>query len=529
MQLNKINASQINYLQLAFMLIVTLYLLITVPQYWIQYPDSGVYLGTSQSLLDFNGYRFNFHPNLLYYPGTSIVLLIPLTFFGENFALLQGFFTVISLLGVYLVSRYFNVKIYGMIGFFVPFFVLFSSIFLIHFNAILSDTLFLTITFSALLCWRKYQVDGSIKYLILCAALVAFSSLTRLQGLFLCAAFGLAVMIDAYYKNPEKPIVPCLKVAMIGALTCLPFIIWTIRNYLEHSPDTYNMVNQFFFGLKGLMLYVENLPGNVHADPNMTGLDYSVTRVTLFFSSLFESWYGIVSQTNRIIITIFILFFSSLGLFDWFKKASNLERIYVVTSLLFILNGLLKAEHLYVVDRYWIPLLPFIVVMLGFGIKRIVSLHILGKWQIGAQLCACAFAVFLLIIASKNLANPMFNKEKLALEQTSIDQLSQYASAYIDKEAVIATVDWGVLPHTLQRKSFPILNDLSMTQNIDRMKKYDIDYLVSYGKYGGTSAAAAKLVESYPLAFKNIFSVNENNPRARLTLYKVNLAKIPEE
>ncbi|GAA6184339.1 hypothetical protein [Aliiglaciecola sp. NS0011-25] len=516
---------KLSFIQKILLTILSAYLLWTIPSAWLQYPDSGYYLGTATTMLDTFRYWFNFQPNLQYYPGTSIVISVPLFLAGENFWVLQGFMGVISLLGIWGVARYFSVAKYGVVGFFAPFFVICSGIVMIHFYALISDTLFLSITIAALLCWRHYDQSGHKGFLLACCALVAFSSLVRLQGLFFCGALGLALLIHVYQYNKDTLTLSVFKMLVIGGAVCLPFVLWTLRNYLAHTPDTFNMANGYFFGLKGLSIYAKGLPGNASSEVVEAAWQFPLYRTSMFVGGLFESWYGGVSTLNRHIITVTMLLLIGVGVRPWAKRANKLELLYVGFSLVFISKDILLNKNLHIVYRYWIPMLPFIVIMLGFGIKTIASMKALKGLKKPAQYSAITIVCVLMLLSLPNLAKIHGQKDKLQNEQDLITRLSEFAHQELPLDAVIATVDWGVLPYVLQRRSIPLLNDPDNKQSIARMLKYRTEYLVTYDKFGRMSEPAEYMVEQNPQAFTQLFqatsSSSENNLIIRL--YKVDL------
>lgn len=515
--------SKINFI---LMCLVSVLLLLTIPKLWIQYPDSGYYLGTATTMLESFRYWFNFQPNLQYYPGTSIVISLPLILVGENFWVLQGFMGVISLVGIWCIARYFSVAQYGVVGFFTPFFVVCSGIVIIHFYALISDTLFLSLTMAALLCWKRYDQDGNKGFLFACCTLIAFSSLVRLQGLFFCGALGLALLIHAYQHNRDTLKLSLFKMLVIGGLVCLPFFVWTLRNYFAHTPDTFNMANNYFFGLKGLGIYAKGLPGNVSAESVEAAWQFPFLRTSLFVGGLFESWYGGLSTINRHAITLVMLALLAIGIGPWAKRANKLELLYVGFSLAFISKDILLNKNLHIVYRYWIPMLPFIVVMLGLGIYRIVNFPWLGKLKRPAQAGALFFVTALLIIASPNLLKHVEQTPKLQEENQALAELETFVELQIPADAVIATVDWGVLPHTLQRRSIPLLNDPSNQQSIERMLKYKTEYLVTYGKFGRMNEPALAMVNSHPNAFLRLLSIMDDRPNTQIQVFKVDLAKL---
>ncbi|WP_342804795.1 hypothetical protein [Alteromonas sp. M12] len=518
--------NKLSLTQKILLTIISFLLIWTIPSVWLQYPDSGYYLGTATTMLDTFRYWFNFQPNLQYYPGTSIVISVPLFLAGENFWVLQGFMGVISLLGIWGVARYFSVAKYGVVGFFAPFFVICSGIVMIHFYALISDTLFLSITIAALLCWRHYDQSGHKGFLLACCALVAFSSLVRLQGLFFCGALGLALLIHAYQYNKDTLTLSVFKMLVIGGAVCLPFVLWTLRNYLAHTPDTFNMANGYFFGLKGLSIYAKGLPGNASSEVVEAAWQFPLYRTSMFVGGLFESWYGGVSALNRHIITVTMLLLIGVGVRPWAKRANKLELLYVGFSLVFISKDILLNKNLHIVYRYWIPMLPFIVIMLGFGIHKCVNFSWLGKLKRPAQVGALFVVTSLLIFASPNLFKHVQQTQKIQNENLAINELGAFAEQQIPTNAVVATVDWGVLPHTLQRRSIPLLNDPDHRQSIERMLKYKTEYLVTYGKFARMSDPALAMTDEYPKAFTGLFSVLDNKPNTQIKVFKVNLIEL---
>lgn len=509
--------------QVVVLVLISLLLVAFTPQFWIQYPDSGYYLGTASQIISSMQYWFNGQPNLQYYPGTSLVVAIPLLFAGENFYILQGFMGAISLIGIIVIARYFAFERYGISGLLAPFFVLCSSLFVIHFYALISDTLFLTVTMLALLCWRKYEQTTQLKFLLLCCVLVSFSSLVRLQGLFFCAALGLTLLIHAYQHHRETLFKSSIKLAVLGGLVCLPFLLWTIRNYLAHSPDTFNMANGYFFGLKGLSIYAKGLPGNASAEHIQAAWQFPLERTSLFVGGLFESWYGGLSSLNRHGITLIMLVLIGFGLVPWAKRANKLELLYVGLSMAFISKDILLNKNLHIVYRYWLPMMPFIIVMMGLGLKTVTSFGFLGLLKRPAQISATLFVCLLLIVAFPNLLKMYYQDDKLEQEQLAIEKLAQFTRENIPDDAIVATVDWGVLPHIIQRRSIPLLNDPDNQQSIARMLKYHTEYLVTYNKFGRMSTPAESMTKRYPKAFDEVFDGSNDNAKIGLKAYKVNI------
>ncbi|GAA0856949.1 hypothetical protein [Aliiglaciecola litoralis] len=522
-------SSRLDNVQNILLMGIFAFLIVTVPTNWIQFPDSGYYLATSENMLNGLGYWFNGYPNLQYYPGTSTVIAIPLFLFGLNFTLLQGFMALISLTGVFLISRYYPTKDYGLVGFFTPLLVLSSSIFSIQIYALLSDALFLTLSMIALVLWREYDKSKSYKMLWLCALVVALAPLVRLQGLFLIGAFGLSLLVNVFTSSSEKRTKLLIEALIIGILVMSPFALWTLRNYMLHSPDTFNMANNYFFGLEGLSIYAKGLQGDVSAEHVSSVWEFVYLRTTLFMGGLFESWYGGMSQLSRTIVTLFMLTISALGLKPWARRASKIELIYVGISLLYLAKGILAAKNLHIVYRYWVPMLPFIIIIMGLGISKLVNLSVFGKWRIVPRTAGMLLATLLLITGSLNLTDHITQSEKYEIEAQAVARLTEFAQQNLPQDAVVATVDWGILPRALQRQSYQVLNDPSFIQTVTRMAKYQTKYLVTYGKFARMNDPAKAMIAAYTELFDKQFSVFDDKPNTQIEVYKVDIDRLASE
>lgn len=91
----------------------------TAPALWRYTPDSGIYIGTALSLVQEGRYWFNGHPNLLYYPGFSGLLTLPIYAFGLNFQVLHIYAAVLGVATLWVLRGYFSAKRYGWIGLFL--------------------------------------------------------------------------------------------------------------------------------------------------------------------------------------------------------------------------------------------------------------------------------------------------------------------------------------------------------------------------------------------------------------------------
>jgi len=519
----------IEQIQKFFLFFITAFILVSTPSSWIQFPDSGIYLGTAENMLKNQNYQFNGFPNLLYYPGISGLLLLPLSLFSDNYFFLQLYVVSISLFGIWVIRNYYTYKTYGGIGFFLPFLVLFSSVYSQHIYVLSSDCIFLTTTIFALFCWNKFESSNNKKYLYWCMFLVSASSLIRFQGVFICLALSMTVFLRAWQlsivKNRRSFLLQALTITIIISL---PFFLWTMRNYLLHTPDTFNMANARFFGMHGLNLYAIGLPG----DTSTEGIDsfgqLPLYRSALYFGGLFEFLYGGITLTNKIILLPILITILLLGIKPWAKRANNLEIFYIVFSIVFFVKSILFQNNLHIILRYWIPLLPFIFLALGLGVQTMIN----HKWMKpvrqyiqGVTLC---FMFILLAIAFPNITKQVELEDFRLKEAKSLASLKVFFEENIPQESIVATTDWGVMPRTINRRSFMVFNDPDHKQTIQRMLKYKTEFLVTYGKFSRMNKPTLAMVSSQPDSFTLIYTANKNNPNLSIFVYKVNLKKLSE-
>jgi hypothetical protein len=296
-----------------------------------------------------------------------------------------------------------------------------------------------------------------------------------------------------------------------------------------YTPDTFNMANYKFFGLEGLALYSKGLAGNVSSDWIDANWKYPIYRSALYFGSLAESWVGYISLTNKVLLTPFIAGFIALGLKPWYKNATFLELFYVGISLAFIVKDMLFVNSLYMVARYWLPLLPFTILWFCLGVSVLLTYPLFKRIQTPLRLMTMSCIAIVLVVSAFINVNKFSNKlirDKVI--ETSLIELKAFSLANIPKNSKVVTMDWGVLPLTLQRDSFPVLNDPEHHETIDRMLKYKTEFLVIHGNFPRTSVSATELAIDNPEIFKLIYENHQDKSYAHTQVYKINLLRLEQ-
>lgn len=519
------NTAVLAKIQLWFLAAVSLLLIFLAPSVWNYTPDGGIYVGTAQSLAENGRYWFNSQPNLLYYPGFSSVLSLFIRAFGLNFHVLHLFCAGIVVICLWLARAYFSWNRYGMVGLAVPVAMIAASEFNLQAFTILSDAMFVALVLSALLLWRKYAGAPSSKTLLACGIVVASAPLVRIEGLLLCAAFGMALSYEAY-RTKRFDLPTFFKLALIGIAIVAPFAFWTWRNWTLYTPDTFNMANQFFFGLKGLNLYAQEIDPSSAARPVWL---FAVLRVQLFVANLADMLLGfrIVEALPIQVWFISLIALCGAGSLRWFKLATHMERIFVVLSLVFLLLWTLKGgRSSYVVPRYWLLVLPFALVMIGCGIAELRDRLKAAPARHAAS--AAAIALFALVLANGVERITEFAGDGVYYENATevIQRTADYVSERIPPETSLATTDWGVMPFALKRRSYQILNDTSHRLTLRRMNKYKTGYLVILGKRLVFPPIAREMVSRFPGIFKLEFEARPNGWGPVASVYAIDLAAL---
>jgi len=517
------NFCNLQILQFLLLIVISAAFLYVAPNFWHYSPDGGVYIGTTLNILDSGNYWFNGHPNLHYYPGLSTLLLIPISIFGLNFLVLHLFCSAIVITVLWLARSYFNYEKYNIAGIAVPIVLACNTIFQHQIFTILSGGSFLIFIFSALLSWRKYEQEGSYTALTACIVFTALAPMVRFEGLFVIGAFALAFFINSLKTNHNKWLsIPQSAGIFLVAIT--PFALWTWRNYRLYTEDTFNMANAFFFGLKGLQLYAPNShQAEWIEEPWMLGIYNTLFTAQEVFRSFVEN--AIPSLSLEADIAIFLIILVP-GFLLWLRIASSMERILIISLAGFLIFKTMSAHNLYILSRYWLSVIPFITIIGTLGIYRYYSFLKNGiSKKVFTFLATTLFASIAIsgtISIVKKSSPDRINYYQNA--NTTLKDMGQYVQSITDKETVIATTDWGVLPLYTQRVSYQLLNDENHLLSVQRILKYQTELLVILDGNAAFPSYARKMTENLPLAFrliKDFHPKNGSGPKG--SIYKINL------
>jgi len=508
------------------LLALSIGLLATAPTLWHYNPDSGVYIGSALSLVQDGRYWFNGHPNLLYYPGFSGLLALPIVVFGLDFHALHIYTTLLGVATLWLLRGYFSATRYGWIGLLLPLLVACNLLVVTQLLRILSDLPFLGVSIAALWLWRSYRQSDDRRYLLVCALMIALASMLRFQGLFLVAAFGLVLLTAVWNRRDQSPR-EWMNLIAAGTLAALPFALWTLRNFLLYTPDTYNMAGGFFFGQHGLPISEADWGTVDWIDAEWK---YPAYQAFILFGSLGKSFFGgLEFDLPQHVMAIVVVLLISVGLIPWLRSTNLMEGAYVLLSGAFLLYQMLGGVSLYFPTRYWIPLLPFFILIAGLGIRQ---LAVALRWWPGAKVWASGSVLLVgLVVASGTCdwveASSPQSTRLQAAKLESIAGVSAFVRENTPHDALLLATDWGVGPLMTQRASIQIARSRCTKASLELIAQRQPQYLVVMPGLLRTPLAK-QLVDEHPSVFRQLFATRPYRGNSLAAVFEIDSAGLAQ-
>ncbi|MCP5368311.1 MAG: hypothetical protein H6907_10835 [Hyphomicrobiales bacterium] len=481
-----------------------LVLVLAAPDSWRMTPDSGILIGSAVELVDNARYWFNGHPNLLYFPGVP-VLLVPVVFlFGLDFGAIQVLAAAVGAGSLVLAHRCYDPGRFGLPGLVLPLLLAVNALFLAAAFTVSSAGVLLAAVLAAFAAWRRYLRDRAAPFLALTALLAAYAPLVRYEGLCLSAAFALAYLMAQWRR--AGPAAALARAVPLGLAVVAPFVLWAARNYVDYTPETFNMLNKMFFGQPSALLYA---PGSVRLGWDLADWQWPLLRLAYFLDGFVDGLVG--ARLGDLVppaVTIPALaVLAALGVPRWYRGAHALEVAFALLMLLFLVAWNLRpGSSLVVVPRYWVPLLPVALVLLAGGVLRLVeALRRPGPRLAGAALGLLAGAV----LAANGVASLAYYLRSdadyaagLAAMRAAAGQVRTRTAA----DAVVAVTDWGAMPLLLHRPTVLALNDPDHERTLRLLLRKDARALVVVdGLASLTSQTSRRMVRDHPDVFPELF------------------------
>ncbi len=515
------------------MVLISITFIWAAPSIWYYVPDSGIYVGTAEEMVKTGQYRFNGYPNLIYYPGFSSLLYLPITIFGVNFHVLHIFCALLVVGLLWLARTYFPSNRYGLTGIVVPVLMACAGVLQYQVFWIYSDGTFLAVALGALLLWRIYVERSNRWCLIACFILVSFAPMVRFHGLFLCAAFTIAILVQAICKS-QRSVLTVSRATVFGLATLIPFAAWTWRNFEQFTPHTFNMANSFFFGLKGL---AQGAPGLGRVDWIDAEWKYPVYCIAYSVADLGKTLLGknIVDLLSPEAVVVFLVGIVFAGSWRWFKLATHMERVYVILCFLFILLSFARAHSIdsYNIRHVYLPFLPFILICAGLGMHLIHERLIKTRYHLFSSVIIGSLIMLVFINGVNNFLRLVVPSEATTYRGVKHEEVRMRVKHFIDENVApgipVATTDWGVMPYTLKRTCYPVLYyDESHFFTLKRMHKYQTEYLVIFPTQYRAKHAKKMAEEDLPQLFTLMLDIQPSGYGLPAAVYKVNLKGVQE-
>ena len=519
----KADSKGVNLAQALLLALVSLLILAGAPEAWDYSPDAGVYVGSALSLVEEGRYWFNGHPNLLYYPGTSLLAAIPISVFGLNFPVINLFFALLGVAGLWIARAVFHAERWGWPGVAVPLLLGVNYLFVEHSHTVVSDVIFVDLVLLATYCWQRFSDTEKWHWYLACLLVVAVAPMFRFHGLLLIAAFGLALIWRLYQRRRTDP-GRSFAYLIASASVFLPFVLWTARNYILHTPDTYSMANRFFFGLEGLAI---SGPGFGTAYWVDAAWKFPAYQLIYLFGGLAESAVGDLPGNAIVVGAAATMLLLAVGTVYWLPRAGFFAATFVLLNVALMLNKFVGGDSLYIVVRYWLPVLPFLILIGTVGFSRIATLAMPGgRKQYAHALGATAFAVVFALGAAGLVERivgdyPRFVKAKYEAATT----VGEFVRSETAGDAVVMTTDWGVGPFVTDRLSYQIARSPCMRPTLELLLAKGAGYLVITPKALRNEYALA-LVNRFPEAFRQVFELKDEGHDLFGAVYSIDRDRI---
>jgi 4-amino-4-deoxy-L-arabinose transferase-like glycosyltransferase len=297
-----------------------------------------------------------------YYPMLLDMLYTPLIYWGYDFIAkhthaLFGFLTGL-LIHAYLTRRL--SRVYGLLGFF--FFISTPAVLRLSHWAYID----LGITFystAALLCLLRWREEREARHWLLLAGLsLGFALATKPNGLLAALLLGLLFVL-VIGRGPRKPLGRLISdFALFAGVTLLPFMPWLMNNWHQTGNPFYPLLGNFFPARSASVIDAGSFVGFGVFEKRHLLYGESLWQILGVPLRVFISGQDDNPQYFDGVLTPVLLLF-----LPWAFKGKWSEEKKLIALFAF---GYLAAALL-LIDmriRYILPIVPSLVVLLGYGI-----------------------------------------------------------------------------------------------------------------------------------------------------------------
>ena len=286
------------------------------------------------------------------------------------------------------------------------------------------------------------------------------------------------------------------------------------------------MANKAFFGLKGLRI---SGPGFGAVDWIDAAWKYPFYQIMYLFGGLGNTFLGRLGEHLGLgLVTAGVLGLIVTGGGRWLKQAGIFEVAFVLAATAMIVQQKIGSKSLYTIVRYWMPLLPFFLVIAGMGIGRIGNLLTAPWYRKGVLAGAGVLTLVLLVTGTIGWVDRLSTRsaEKIAGNFDISTTVAEYVRDHVPPEQVILATDWGVAPLLTNRRSYQYVRSSCDRPTLELIRDKNPAYLVVMPKVRRYKMALS-MAEHYPQAFRKVFSAGDRNEGPFGAVYAIDIEQIP--
>ena len=500
------------------------------------YGDDGIYIVTAKALHQDSGYRIASLPGSplqTHYPplfplGLSLCWHINASF-PENIHLMRLFSASCAIFVLFLSYIYIRVKSERNFAIILLFLIAmaFNPWFVLYSGQIMSEMLFTLLSLTSIIFFIRYDQGKGKAGLYFSLLFAALAIYTRSIGIALFASYFFWYLWRRRFKAS-------LGILGFTILICIPWIYWICNSSAPADGVTAGTISHSYFEglIPSVIQHIKHLPFAISTRI------MSIPSLLCAFPKITEMPSGL----NYLFVLIFsfiVWFFLVTGIVYELRKSPSVETFYLAITLVILI-----LFRTWTQERYFVPLLPFILFHLLRGIKAVREdiLSFPSYHRIAKSLWIAGVAVlFIGIPVMGNLCSAWpFVREHPANGEGSflvVERACDWIRHNTKKEDVIASQFYDPVIYLLSERkgvgadirnySARYIDKPELLYNeaqiLQRIRRHHADYLLLLGtdmkevnKFTVFNGEIDKIFNRYPETFRLVYDDEKN-----FAIYKV--------
>jgi hypothetical protein len=479
--------------------------------------DNAFYVLLAKSLISGKGYVEIFTPGIpphTQYPPLFPLILSPILYlWGYNFLVIHLFIIILGLFSFCIIKKICTTYIDGLSGTFVILLSGTNVLVLAYLQQTLSEIPYLLVSALAIYYINTYSREETVLNipLSLTSLFVALTYLTRSIGIamyFACICYFMVRVI-----TDKNRLLFLKKGIAVGALSIIPFVLWSARNIALKGNFSDYLASSFFskdpytqeLGQAGLTDFLNRIGGNLTL--------YKETLSTAFINDI---------QHGIIIFPLIVLLISGF-LYSLYKR-KGIAEFYILGYMSILLVWPYQDT-----DRFIVPIIPFIYLYIIFAVNK-GGEFIKSKYNYNLHIVCILFCTLLLSFNFLSLRgwitlksiNKVFATDGVMRESlfTKIDHVNpgfvtRYSSP--EEKSYVKLSYWlrfnskngdiivgrkpsiAALVSERQVVGYPFTNDGS--KMIQYFEKRNVSYIIVDTFSDGTTRYLLPVIKKYPKQF----------------------------